>query len=175
MSNTLVQGIGYIALLFVILSFQRNTRKMILGIMLTGLLLFVVHYLLLGATTGAVMNLIEAAVVFLAYKKESAKWAQSRYWLYIFIAAFILAGLLTGTTFIDGLPIIAQIAGTLAVYQTRPRAIRFIMLIPRPLWFVYNLTIGSSAGMVAEILILTSVLIGIVRFDILKQKESEIS
>jgi hypothetical protein len=112
--------------------------------------------------------------VFVAYKKETAKWAQNRYWLYIFIGAFIVAGPLTGTTFIDGLPILAQIAGTLAVYQTRPRAIRFIMLIPRPLWFVYNFTIGSSAGMVAEILILTSVLIGIVRFDILKQKESEI-
>lgn len=139
--------------------------------MLTGLLLFVVHYVLLGALTGAMMNLIEAGVVFVAYKRETEKWAQYKYWPYIFIIAFIIAGYITGKNLIDGLPIIAQIAGTIAVYQSRPRAIRFIMLIPRPLWFFYNFTVGSQAGMIAEVFILASVLIGILRFDFLGHKE----
>jgi hypothetical protein len=143
--------------------------------MLTGLLLFVLHYILLGAFTGAVMNLIEAAVVFVAYKKEDTKWAQSKYWLYVFICAFIIAGSVVGNNLIDNLPIFAQIAGTIAVYQKNPRMIRFIMLVPRPLWFIYNLTVGSSAGVLAEVLIFSSVLIGIIRFDILKIKERSIN
>lgn len=171
MDNFIAQGFGYVALAFVIYSFQKNTRKNILRIMLLGLLLFVVHYMLIGAFTGAMMNLIEAVVVYVAYKKETVSWAQNKYWLYFFIFAFIVAGLMTGNNTIDSLPIFAQIAGTIAVYQTRPRAIRFIMLIPRPLWFFYNFTVGSQAGVVAEIFILLSVLIGILRFDVLGHKE----
>ena len=162
---------GYLALIFVIISFQKNTRKTILAIMLTGLLLFVGHYSLLGAGTGALMNLIEAGVVFVAYKKETEKWAQNKYWPLFFICAFIITGWIVGKNIVDSLPIFAQIAGTIAVYQSRPRAIRFIMLIPRPLWFVYNFTVGSYAGMIAEIFILASVLVGIIRFDILGHKE----
>ena len=44
--------------------------------MLTGLLLFVVHFTLLKAWTGAMMNFLEAGVVFVAYKKDSEAWAQ---------------------------------------------------------------------------------------------------
>ena len=44
------------------------------------------------------------------------------------------------------------------------------MLIPRPLWFVYNLVAGSYAGMVAEVLTVMSTLTAILRFDILGKK-----
>lgn len=171
MPNVIIQGFGYLALFLVILSFQKNSRKNILGIMFAGLLLFFIHYILLGARTGAMMNLIEAGVVFVAYKKETEEWAKNKLWPFIFSIAFILAGLTSGKNLIDSLPILAQIAGTIAVYSNSSKKIRFIMLIPRPLWFVYNLTVGSQAGVIAELFILTSVLIGIIRFDILGQKE----
>ena len=134
--------------------------------MLTGLVLFVVHYCLLGAWTGALMNLIEAGVVFVAYKKETGSWAKQKFWPYVFIFLYVIAGLTTALNTVDYLPIVAQIFGAMAVWQTNPRAIRFIMLVPRPLWFIYNFIVGSQAGMVAEIFILTSVIVGIVRFDI---------
>lgn len=171
MSQILIQGVGYLALLCVILSFQKNSRVKILLVMMMGLVLFVFHYALLGAWIGSLMNLIEAAMVFVAYKKETDRWAQHRLWVYIFIALFVAAGALTAKSVVDTLPVIAQIFGTIAVWQTSPRSIRFIMLAPRPLWFIYNLTVGSYAGMTAEVFILLSVFIGIVRFDILGKPE----
>lgn len=135
--------------------------------MFAGLALFVVHYCLLRAWTGAIMNLIEAGVVFVAYKKEDKAWAKLKFWPYAFVFLYITAGLLTSKAPTDFLPIVAQIFGSIAVWQTNPRAIRYIMLVPRPLWFVYNLLVGSYAGMTAEILILASVVLGIIRFDIL--------
>ncbi len=173
MNQIIIQGIGYLALLCVILSFQRNSRVKILLLMLVGVVLFVLHYALLGAWVGSLMNLIEAAVVFVAYKKEASKWPQAKYWLYIFIAMFITAGILTGKSWVDGLPVMAQIFGTIAVWQASPRLIRFIMLVPRPLWFIYNFTVGSYAGMTAEVFILISVLIGIIRFDVLGKPENK--
>lgn len=138
--------------------------------MLVGLVLFVIHYILLGALTGAVMNLIEAGVVYVSYQKETKIWAQQKFWLYIFILLFIFAGLITSKTLVDSFPVLAQILGTVAIWQKNPKAIRFMMLIPRPLWFYYNFVVGSFAGMVAEIFIFLSVMTGIVRFDILGKK-----
>ena len=135
--------------------------------MLTDLILFVAHYSLLHAWTGALMNLIEAGVVFVSYKKENKSWAKQKFWPYIFVLLYVVAGLIALKTLVDFLPVIAQIFGAIAIWQKNPKAIRFIMLIPRPLWFIYNFTVGSYAGMTAELFILLSVITGIVRFDIL--------
>jgi len=172
-NQIIIQGIGYLALLFVLLSFQKSKRVHILLLMLVGLILFVIHYCLLTAWTGALMNVVEAGVVFVSYKKETQAWAKKKVWLYVFALLYIVAGIITAKSPVDFLPIIAQIFGAIAVWQTNPKTIRFLMLAPRPLWFIYNFTVGSYAGMTGEILILTSVLIGILRFDILKQKKSQ--
>src|SRR5260370_35122127 len=98
--------------------------------MLVGLVLFVVHYSLLHAWTGALMNLIEVGMVLVAYQKETRLWAQRKFWPYIFILLYIIAGLLTFRTLVDFLPILAQAFATISVWQKNPRAIRFIMLAP---------------------------------------------
>jgi hypothetical protein len=170
MNEITIQTLGLVAVLFIFLSFQKNKRITLLVLMLVGLLIFTVYYILLHAYVGAIMNLIEASMVFVAYKKEDRKWAQYKIWPFLFIAIFIVAGTLNTKSWVDLLPITAQIMGTIAVWQTNPRAIRFIMLVPRPLWFAYNLTVGAYAGMLAEIIITISVVIGIIRFDIFKIK-----
>jgi hypothetical protein len=171
MNQVIIQGIGYLALLFVVLSFQHNNRRRLLFYMLIGLVLFIIHYALLGAWVGSLMNVIEAAMVLVGYRRETDKWAQRKFWPYAFIGIFVIAGILTAKTYVDILPVIAQIIGTIAVWQTNPRVIRYIMLLPRPLWFTYNFVVGSYAGMTTEVVVLLSVLVGIVRFDILKQKQ----
>jgi len=170
MNQIIIQGIGYLALLFVVLSFQRNSRPKLLFFMIIGLVLFVVHYALLGAWVGALLNLIEGGMTFVAYRKETDAWAQKRVWPYAFAALFIIAGVVVAKSYVDLLPVIAQIVGTIAVWQTNPKRIRFIMLIPRPLWFTYNLFVGSYAGMTTEVIILLSVVIGAVRFDMIKKR-----
>lgn len=171
MQQLIAQAVGFLALFLVILSFQNGKRVKILLLMLCGVILFVFHYGLLGAWVGSVMNLVEAGMIYVAYKKQTAAWARSKLWLYGFILLFALAGAATAHGWIDVLPIVAQIFGAIAVWQISPRAIRFIMLAPRPLWFIYNLIVGSYAGLAGEVFVFLSVVIGIVRFDILKQKE----
>ncbi len=167
MHQYIAQGVGYAALLFVVLSFQRNKRSAVLSTLLAGALLFTVHFSLLGARTGALMNLIAIGVTFVAYKKGTAAWANRPVWLYVSIGLYVLCGMLIYQRPIDTLPVIGQIFGAIAVWQTNPRIIRFIMLLPRPLWFIYNLAVGSQAGVVAELFITSSVVIGIARFDVI--------
>src|SRR4051812_43229728 len=89
LSPVVVQGIGYIALAFVILSFQQKKRLSILATMLVGVALFAVHYSLLHAWTGSLLNLLEASVVFVAFKKETEAWARNIVWPYIFSLLFL--------------------------------------------------------------------------------------
>ncbi|MEK9195850.1 MAG: YgjV family protein, partial [Patescibacteria group bacterium] len=74
--------------------------------------------------------------------------------------------ILTWHGLISLLPMIGMITGTIAFWQSNPRYIRLIGLISPPLWFTYNYISGSYAGMFAEIILLSSNLIGIYRFDI---------
>jgi len=59
------------------------------------------------------------------------------------------------------------VASTVAYGSSNPRLIRFITLCSSSCWLIYNSLVFSLAGVLGEIITLTSVLIGIIRFDIL--------
>ena len=61
------------------------------------------------------------------------------------------------------LPIIANIAATIGGYTYNGKTIRMVgMLINSPLWIIYNILVGSWAGImdeiVSEILMITSII-----------------
>jgi hypothetical protein len=55
MVNLLAQGIGFVALILVFVSYQFNDRSRILMTLVIVQCLFIFHYALLGARIGAVM------------------------------------------------------------------------------------------------------------------------
>jgi hypothetical protein len=165
MNQIIIQAIGYIALFFAILSFQNSRRGKILLYLLIANTVFTIHFSLLHAWTGVIVNILGALRAILFYQKDTKVWAQHVIWMYIFMGAFILAGLVTWTNYFSLIPIMGGVTDTLALWKRSAKSIRFFMLIPRPLWFSYDLLVGSYAGMTTEVLILISVLIGIFRFD----------
>ncbi len=170
MNQIIVQGIGYIALLFVILSFQKNKRSNILLYQIIANIVFILHFSLLHAWTGVVMNVISALRTIIFYQKDTKVWAQRTVWMYGFMGAFILAGLITWTNYASLFALVAGVTDTLALWKKSAKSIRFFMLIPRPLWFSYDFLVGSYPGMTTEVVVLASVLIGILRFDIPNKK-----
>ena len=168
MNPIIVQGIGYLGLLFIVLSFQSNKRGTLLLYFLIAHLLFIVHFGLLGAFTGVAMNLVAAVRDVVFYKKGTNK----RSFVYFFMAAFFLAGIVTWTNYISLLPILATLAETYSLGEKRMKVLRILTLIPHPFWFIYNAAVGSYAGMATEIVVVASILIGIFRFDVRKAKNS---
>src|SRR5260370_39902579 len=172
MNQVIIQGIGYVALFFVILSFQRNKRSKMLLYLIFAQILFTLHFFLLHAWAAVAMNAIATLRAVIFYQKDKRIWAENTVWMYVFMGAFILAGLVTWTNYSSLLLIIATVIDTFALWKSSAKSIRFLMLIPRPLWFSYNLIVGSYAGMTTEVIVFASVLIGILRFDILDQKKN---
>jgi inner membrane protein len=166
MNQVIIQGIGYTALLSVILSFQKNNRSKILLFLSFANILFIFHFSLLHAWTGVAMNVVGALRTILFYQKDTKVWAQQTIWMYVFMGAFILVGLITWTNYASLFPLLAGVTDTFALWKRSTKSIRFFMLIPRPLWFSYDFLVGSYAGMTTEVFVLASIIIGILRFDI---------
>lgn len=158
-----VQLIGFIALGVAILVYQFNTRKQILIVLSLASLLFSVQFFLLGAYSGAVLNLINIARNYAFHKYRYRTWSAVVLWG--FVAIFGAATALTWQGSLSLLPAIGMISGAFANWQPEAKHIRLLSLISPPAWFIYAAAVHSYAGMVAEVLILNSILVGMYRYD----------
>ncbi|MBR5743152.1 MAG: YgjV family protein [Clostridia bacterium] len=172
-----IQAVGIVAMAINTLSYQCPTKKGILRMQLVSSLLFMFHFGMIGAITGSILNGIGAfrAVV---YGNRDKKWTQSKIWLPLFITLYLTAYVMTFTVFgkeatlgnlaLELLPVMGMIVTNIAFLQTKERRLRMLALINSPLWMAYNGINGSIGGTVTEIISLISIIIAVIRFDILK-------
>jgi len=164
-----IQFIGLLGLLLVILSFQQKERGRILTLLYLAQILFTVHFSLLGAWTGAVMNGISAVRTFLFSQKDKFKFIDNPLLLYFFTVIAWIAGIMVWKNIYGILPIIAMTFDNYAVWHKKASKIRLFMIIPRPFWFIYNLNAGSIAGILSELFVFLSVAVCIIRYDLRKR------
>jgi membrane-associated HD superfamily phosphohydrolase len=168
MDFIIVQGIGFIALILTIISFQQKQRNGILKIQVFSSSLYSIHFFLLNALAGAIMNFITIFRSYIFHQKTSKKWANKKIWLYTFLAIIITSSYFTWQNIYSILPAIALFIGTIAYWQKDAKKVRAISLFSRPFWLIYNILVLSIPGIIVEILILTSTIIGIIRLDLEK-------
>ncbi len=149
------------------LSFQQKTRKNIITVQICAAITFIIHYILLGAYTGAALNGISLfrSIVFVNNDK---KWAKNPMWLIFFVVLNIVSSILTWSDWSSILPAIAMSLTTVSYWLKNEKYIRIVTFPSSPCWLVYNIITGSIGGIVTEILVMSSILIAIVRYDILK-------
>ncbi len=158
-----IQLIGFFALGLSLLVYQLNKRKSMILAQMFSSLLFSLHFLLLGAYTGSIMNFIGATRNFAFDKYRDRSWSPLVLWAFVAILSF--ASILTWEGPLSLLPAIGTISGAFAYWQQTAKSIRLISLISPPAWFVYAIFSHSYAGMVTEIFVLCSVLVGMYRHD----------
>ncbi len=173
MNFIIIQAIGFVGLMFVVASFQKDRRSFTLILQLLAALAFTVHFSLLGAWTGAAMNGLSAATAYVFYLRDSRRWLNNKGVMYLFIIFFWVAGLLTWEGYISLLPVISMTLECFALWSSRTRHIRWLFLSARPAWIAYDLIVSSYAGLATEAFIVSSLFIAIIRFDILKRENSE--
>ena len=173
------QIIGIFAMLFNILSYQQKNKAQIVALQLFGSTLFSIHFFMLGAYMGGLLNVIGIfrAIVFL---KEDFFHAKHWAWLFGFIAIYLLSYLLTFTVFekaftlsngiIELLPVIGMTATTFAFRAKSAKSTRLLGFVSSPAWLIYNVISVSIGAICCELFSLLSILIGLLRFDV-KNKE----
>lgn len=161
----LIQLIGAAGLALTGIAFQGRTRHAILLGQLIGALFFAVHFFLLSAYVGTLMNILIAFRNFVFEEKSHRSWATYRMWPLLFMAASVVALALAWQGPISLLPAIATIIATYALWSGKPAFIRELLLGATLLWIPYTIAVGSYAGTITQLVMLLCLLFGIARRD----------
>ena len=174
MSEMFAQGVGIVAIIFLVLSFQMKTPKGILLLQSIGGFLFCINFFLLKQYVGSMLNLLAFVRAILLFNKEKLH-TDSNLWLAIFGVGYIVAYILTftvfGEIFTPGnavrqcLPVVGMFCSHLALRSADAKMIRRISLASSVCWLVYNglaLAIGAIA---CEAFNLVSIVVAMFRFD----------
>lgn len=158
-----IQLIGVAGTLLFFLSYQCKSNRNLFRVQLLSYLFYTAHLLLLGAVTGGVSYMINTLRSFCLGSRW--KFAHSRRMCAIICAMQIAALAFTWSGWISILPVAANIAATLGGYTHNPRKIRIAgMFVNSPLWIVYDLCVGSWAGILDEAVTEGSMILSIIRF-----------
>ncbi len=171
----MAQIIGYVATVFSLSSFQLKSRKGVVILQLFGTALFSIHFFMLEAFSGAILNAIcmVRAAIFIWRDK---KWAAHPCWIYIFsglsiasffISVFFLKENRTASTYLlELLPALGNVITTFAIRMKNSKLIRRYSILASPLWLCYNFFNASIGGCITEIFSIISIIIGMLRLDI---------
>ena len=164
--NIVIQLIGGLGILASIMSFQLKKHNQVLLLRTLNEFLFAVQYFLLGAYTGMAMNIV-GCVRNIIFTKQVEKGKSTTKCIVLFSILFFSFGLATWQGSKSVLIIIAKIISTIANGNKNTSFVRKTILITSTSWLVYNSLVFSIAGVLCEAFTLVSIIIGIIRLDII--------
>lgn len=159
----LIQLIGFIGTILFFVSFQCRNNRSLFRMQFLSYLFYTIHLLLLGAVTGGISYIINTFRSLCL----GSNWdfARKKKMCIIICTMQTVVLSFTWNGWISILPVAANIAATLGAYTNNARTIRVVgMLINSPLWIIYNVIIGSWAGILDEVVSELSMGISIIRY-----------
>lgn len=163
MGNIGIQAIGFVGSILYFLSFQCKSNKNLFRVQFLSYLFYTIHLILLGAITGGVSYILNLVRSFCLGSK--IEFAHSRKMCVIICVLQLVALAVTWSGWISVLPVMANIAATVGGYTHNPRKVRIAgMFINSPLWIIYDILIGSWAGILDEVVSEASMIISIARY-----------
>lgn len=159
----LIQIIGLTGTGLFFLSYQFRSSRTLFRVQFLSYLFYTVHLIMLGALTGGVSYLINT---FRSLCLGSG-WSFGRSRTMCVIICLLQAGALALTWggWLSLLPVAGNIASTIGGYTYNARKIRIAgMFINSPLWIIYNIAVGSWAGILDEIVTEASMIISVIRY-----------
>lgn len=163
--------VGVLAVAIFLLSYQQKKRKNIIIWNVVSRCLYVVQYVLLGAYSGAVLDVIGAGVSVIAEKKEHPRLARHIKAVVIACNLVIIGvGLLLYENIFSLLPIVGVLLHTGAFWLRDERTIRRISLLGSPFWLAYNLVSRAYGSCVGDLLTMVSIVVAMVKY---RKKKTE--
>ena len=158
----LAQIIGILGTCAAFISFQLKENKKFFILQATSGLMFALNFLLLGAPTGCVLNLIN---IYRGAVMAGGKRLHKLPFLISIQAIYIIATVFTYTNIFSVIALTAQLIGTLAMWSNNGKTIRILQLFcVSPLWLVHNIFVFSIGGIVCEVFNIGSIIVSLIRF-----------
>ena len=158
-----VQAVGLLGTILFFLSYQCKSNKNLFRVQFVSYVCYTVHLLMLGAVTGGISYILNTVRSFCLGSKHT--FLKSK-WMCVIICVLQMTTLyFTWDKWWSILPVAANIASTIGGYTHNARKIRVAgMFINSPLWIIYDLLVGSWAGVLDELISEASMIISICRY-----------
>ena len=164
------QILGGIALLILILSFQKNEKQTLLKYQIGSSVFFAAQYLCLQAYSGCLIN-IACIIRNILFKNYTGKKIPIYYLIFI-ICIMIVLSLFSYVGPISLLPCIACVLYSCSLWQDNLKITRIVEVISCSLYIIYNIKVLAYVGLFSTIIQLVSALVAIYRFDVKKDYKS---
>ncbi len=165
--------LGGVGIFISILLYQQKKREKLLAHKLILDSIWVVHYCLIGAYSGAAVAAI-AALRGIVFIKRDPKKAGGIIWLPIFIAVAIISTALTWKDVFSLFTLAASCIAVVSFFIGNPRLSRILALPVAACMLTYDVASGSIMGIVNESFIITSSVVGMIRLDRNSKKKEPI-
>ncbi len=163
----IAQSLVAVATLLDLASFQFKSRRIILSCLFTSVLLTSVHFFILGYNSAGCLMFIAAVRYFYCiYFKHT--WA-----MFGFMTVSCLAVYFTWQDWFSAFALVATLIQTIASFQNRDLHLRLCMVVGTCFWITHNIFAGSPVAILMESLFLSSNLLGLYRFYVVKKTLSE--
>ena len=162
------QIIGFAAVGLYLLSYQLKKRKHIVWATCISNGLYVLQYVLLGAFSGAIMDMLSAVGSFFAGKKHSSCFEQyTKMIAVINLVVITVAGLAIAIIQrdpIELLPIAGALFQTGGLWCENEQTIRKFGLCSAPFWLIYNFISQAYGAAIGSVLVIVSVVTALIRY-----------
>ena len=165
--NMIPQIIGLLAVATFLFSYQQKKRKNIILFNTISCCLYILQYILLGAFSGAVLDILGAISSIIAGKKHTEFIKKHTKVVLISInACIIVAGgiiAIYNKSWLDLFSLTGVLLHTSAFWISSEKIIRRVSLLGSPFWFVYNLLSHAYGSAIGDILTMCSIIIAMIR------------
>jgi len=163
-----IQLIGFLGFLVYTLSYSRSTYNKVLLYQLTANSAYTIHYFLLGGISASFVCAIDMLkdLTYMNLKKDRYK------------CAFILICLYALVTYIfyeNPASLLPFLGSSVSVFVIAKNDTKWLLkggIITASMWLPYNILVHSYSGTIAEIIIITSAVINLIRMQ--KQEKEKL-
>ena len=171
MNNYLISQILVIlATFFISVTYIEKKRKKILILFIFYSILYGIHYLLLGALTGFLMNIVSIIRNIIFYINEKKNKENKISFLIILFIIIISFGIFSYKDLFSIISISASLMSTYSIWQKNIRLYRLIAIIVSICFIIYAIHINSLFAIITEIILLITELTGIILLVFKKEK-----
>ena len=178
MDGIIAQGIGFVAMALCIGSYQMKTGRGLILCKMAGDIVYIVHFLMLGAYSGCVTLAVSSLNALVYSQQEKHAWAGWKGWRWFFCLLLIAACTLTWQPTFPLFPNLCSVVSITSViwvtWSGSGNMIRYGKLfVAGPTWILYALAARSWSGVLCELFGMCSAMVAIFRYRAVRTAASQ--
>lgn len=158
------QIIGVLAAACAVISFQMKSSGRILIVQSVASTLWIIHFFMLSAHTGAYLNIFAVVRNVLYYILQKKNVKGKIFFSTGMAAAGVVISLLTYADLWTLLPMAATVVQCYSFSLVNAKHLRIATLFASPLWLAYDLRFASYMGVATEAFVMVSMVVALIRY-----------